>query len=427
MLLRLLLLGSIFAANSFTFGLDEPPPKRSVVFWISVDGIRPDYLDRFSAPFTNGLLASSAYTRELEPVFPSVTFVTHVSKATGALAGAHGITGNMFFDAEQDRLYRYPHWSDLLQSEPIWTTAARQGLRVASIDWPLSHAQSGPHATAYFGERYEATIPDEERIQRLIDLWQEDHGDAPLQLLMGYFVGPDSPGHRFGPNSPEMRESVEAMDALLARIYFQATKHFRATMGPEDEFWFIVTSDHGMGEVKQLVHLGRLTGVEGREEIVQVTTGSVGHLFFGKLAAAEREAAIDQALARLSEWDFAKAWRREELPEQWNYAHPTRTGDVVVALDPNYAFSRTADGVVSPVDPKRGPLGIHGHDPKEDANMLTLGIFHRYPQLLPPRDLGRVDSLRLHATVASLLGIQPAPDALAEPLQLLPDAVSAAR
>jgi len=100
------------------------------------------------------------------------------------------------------------------------------------------------------------------------------------------------------------------------------------------------------------------------------------------------------------------------LPEHWSYAHPTRTGDYVISLDAGYLFSRRPEGVTAPVSEGNGPLGMHGYDPQRYPEMNGLMVLWRYSEPLGGRDLGRVLSLELHASVAALLGIQPAETAM---------------
>src|SRR5688572_27629136 len=58
---------------------------KNVVLWISVDGFRGDYVDRGETPYLQSLMKHGAYTKQLVPVFPSLTFPSHVSEATGVL------------------------------------------------------------------------------------------------------------------------------------------------------------------------------------------------------------------------------------------------------------------------------------------------------------------------------------------------------
>ena len=102
---------------------------KNTVVWISMDGMRGDYLNRAPLPFFERLMREGAYSRRFHPVFPPITFPSHCAEATGVTVERHGITGNSFYDAATHQTYHYPGDGALLQAEPIWLTAARQGVR----------------------------------------------------------------------------------------------------------------------------------------------------------------------------------------------------------------------------------------------------------------------------------------------------------
>ncbi|MEX2381550.1 MAG: nucleotide pyrophosphatase/phosphodiesterase family protein [Opitutales bacterium] len=402
--------------------------RGDVVVWISVDGVRSDYLDCAETPFFDFLLENGAFSLEHDPVFPSVTFPSHVSQATGTTVAEHGITGNRFFEAApagsgdgEGRIHSYPADSGLLQAEPIWNTAQRQGLRVAVHDWPVSHAQKGENQTVYFTDRFNGALSDKERLDKLFTTWRSDteSASAPLSLVMGYIKGTDAAGHTFGPNSPEVDSAMAETDRLLGDFYHQVTALWRETMHEGESLYFIFSSEHGMSEVHTLVHVENLTGLEGQSGVHVITVANVANIHFdGPEPAAERKERIAHTLSRASEFDFIQAYRREDLPEAWGYNHSSRTGDVVLVMDEGYTFSRRANGITSPVNPAVGPLGMHGYDPATTPDMRTIALFHRYPQALNSGDLGPTHSLQLHPTVADLLKISPADGAKAHPIEL---------
>ena len=407
------------------FGREDPESGEPVtaVFWISVDGFRPDYLDRAETPFFDRILAEGAYSREHQVVFPSLTFPSHVSQATGVPVREHGIPMNRFYDSETGAQYHYPGDSRLLETEPIWTTAARQGLRVISLDWPLAHAQTGPHAAEIFDPEFPRGLSDAERLRRPFQRWLEDKAREPFRLTMGYAAGPDRPGHRYGPDSDEVIEAVERIDALLGAHYQALVARWNERMAAEDRFYFIITSDHGMSPVRTLVHPERLTGIEASEGVQLMFGANVAHVYLdSELPPEQRKNLTKTVLNRIDELPFARAHTRDTLPPEWAYDHPSRTGDLVIALDPGYSFSRTPEELTVDAAEAGGPLGMHGYDPREDPNMQTIAFFQRHPRPLGGVDLGPVHSLQLHPTVARLLNIQPAAGATAEPIELEPGA-----
>jgi predicted AlkP superfamily pyrophosphatase or phosphodiesterase len=398
---------------------NSPPARRDVVVWLSLDGLSSRYFERAKTPTFDHLRASGVSTLALEPVFPSITFPSHVSLATGVKVEEHGVPSNVFYDAKSDRTYAYPWYGTLLEAEPIWLTAARQERRVAVHDWPLSHGQRGRTTAVYFEPKFDITRTDEERLDKLLSVWSEDQGKAaaPLQLLMGYVVGTDKIGHQRGPDSHEVIAATEELDALLGSFVERATKIFDAQRVGKSQLYIVLTTDHGMAAVHTLVHLGRLADVEALDDVTQAATGSVGDLFFAS-DMPQREAAIDAALAKIREHKFARAWRRDEIPEAWGLRHPTRVGDILIALDLGYTFSRQPKEITAPVNPQRGPLGMHGYDPAQYDEMCGPAIFWRYPDALPARKLDRIDALQLHPTVCQLLGIKASSKAKAEPIVL---------
>lgn len=398
----------------------SPAAGQVTVVWISIDGVRPDYVDRADTPTLDRLIAAGVHTRELVPAFPSVTFSSHVSQATGTTVRHHGVPGNSFYDARRRRIYRYPPFANMVQAEPIWFTATRQGVRTAVLDWPMAHWQRGELQTAYSKERFDGRLSDRERLEELVDTWRGDSHEQPLRFLLTWIGELDKAGHEHGPDAPEVAAVMAETDELLGWFVDAIHTHWQAAAGEGDELYLILTTDHGMSDVHTLVNPFYLTGIDrGREDVVVVSTGNISHIHVDQVEGqADREALLAQALAKAGERDFVRAWRREDVPAAWEYDHATRTGDVILVLDPGYAFSNRPRAVVGSVEEHGGPRGMHGYDAEDDANMLGFALFHRWPEPLGGRQLGAVHSLQLHPTVARLLGIQPGEKAGGEPVAL---------
>lgn len=400
--------------------LDGEP--RTVIMWVSIDGVRPDYFERAHTPTFDRLIAEGAFSPALAPIFPSMTFPNHVSQSTGVTVDRHGVPLNSFFDRDRDRRFFYPGLPFLLEAEPIWNTATRQGLRVAVYDWVLSHRQEGANAAAYFGEKYDDNTTDRERIQQLLDTWRRDRHTQPLQLIMGYQVTPDKVGHEFGPDATEVDDSMQLMDRHVAKLVKDGLRLFRRRMQPNDVFYLILTSDHGMSEVHTVVQPHLLTGVtreEDREgDIILLSSANLAHVFLHRIEDdAEREARQAAIIESVQAHPFATIYTRDELPAEWGYAHPTRVGDLVVALDNGHSFGRRLETLTGTPQEAQAPVGMHGYDVATNPEMNGFALFWRYPEPIGGIDLGPTHSLQLHATVARMLGIEPAEGALNDPIR----------
>ena len=71
--------------------------RPTVTILISIDGFRPDYLDRGASPHLTRL-AADGVTAAMRPSFPSKTFPNHWTLVTGMVPDHHGITANRMED-----------------------------------------------------------------------------------------------------------------------------------------------------------------------------------------------------------------------------------------------------------------------------------------------------------------------------------------
>lgn len=385
------------------------PAGRAVVVWISVDGLRPDYVDRASTPTLHKLMREGAFSKELVPTVPSLTFPSHVSLATGVPVAGHGVPGNSFYDSADDKLYDYPALASLLQAEPIWLTAKRQGVRTLVHDWPLSQAQAGETRADYFLPTFDNAPTDAHRLQTLIDTWRNDAGAEPLRLIMGYVKGTDATGHTFGPDSREVEAKLAETDALLGKFLDDARAVFREKMSPADRLYILVTTDHGMARIRTIVNFKKLLSAPLPQEVRVLTGGGTAIVHLGKVPPDARAALKAQLLKDLARWDFAKAYEREALPPEWGMNHPTRVGEIVVMLKPGHAFNGRSPAATAPADKFPGVnRGAHGYIPAECPEMLGFLALWQHPEPAGAQDLGSMDALQIHPMVAKLLGVQPA-------------------
>ncbi|MGH7177085.1 MAG: alkaline phosphatase family protein [Tepidisphaeraceae bacterium] len=395
----------------------RPAPQRTVVVWVSVDGLRGDYVERADLSFLKGLAREGAFTTRLVPVFPSLTFSSHASQITGATVLVHGVPSNSFFDERTGKSYSFPDEAALFQCDPLWVTCAKQHVRSAVIDWPMSFNQPAPFRADYFNLKYDKDATDAQRLSQLIRVWQQDCRSPPLRLLIGYVHRPDTVAHKYGPDSAETMDAVRETDALLAAFHRRCIEVFEEKMGPQDELYFIVTTDHGMSPLRVQANLERMLGDAFDKRQKLITSGSVGNIYLSDVPEPQRMPMRDAILTQLRTYEFAEVFARDELPVRWQYAHPTRVGEVVVSLRRGYTFTSRKESATRPV-PTSGPLGMHGYAAEQNPEMLGFAVIWRYRRSMDGSDLGEVDSRRLAPTVAGLLHVAPPANATGEPLRL---------
>lgn len=381
-------------------------PSSTTVVWISLDGMRQDYLDRFAPPTLTRLAKEGAYSKDVVPVFPSLTFPNHIAQATGTTVDRHGIPLNAFFDQATLKTYTFPDEGDALRAEPIWVTAKRQGVGVATFDWPMSHAQHGPWASDFSWEKYDSQT-DEERLNKAIQILQSSKSAPPWRLIIAYMAQVDQTSHRSGPESDTTREAFLRADQQVDRFLQGVLKWFDSTHSSSDELYLLITTDHGMMPVHTLVNLELLMGAELAAGARSLTSGPVACINLVDVPADQKAKRADQILERLRGYPFVSAWKAQGVPERLKFRAEGRIGDVVVLLAPGYNLTTIRLSATQPVAAGAVP-GAHGYDPAVSPDMHGLAIVWRYRRTMNGVDLGPVQNAQWHATVAKWLGIRPA-------------------
>lgn len=194
---------------------------------ISLDGFRADFLQRGLTPRLNTLVRQGISPRYMRPSFPSVTFPNHYTLATGLYPESHGIVGNSFWDPELQAEFYYTDLQGSLDpkwwgGEPFWETAERQGIHTAVHMWPGSEVH-GARFQPSFVDKFDGNekLPNKAaRILKLLDMPGREDVLVDIertrpQLIAAYVPNFDADGHNFGPNSTEVRSSIQQVDTML--------------------------------------------------------------------------------------------------------------------------------------------------------------------------------------------------------------------
>ncbi len=341
----------------------------------------------------------------------------------------HGITGNDFYDTATKQVQHFPADAALLEAEPIWLTAERQGVRTLVFDWPLSQKQHAALHDEYFNETFDNAVTDAQRLDHILQTWRQDDDSGKARDSGGAVAVVDGVRRGDRPGGTPVRPRLAGnhggtpdarpRDRGLSRT--QAQAYWKQHAGPADRFYLLLTTDHGMSNVAQDANLEKMLGLpHGQKEIALETAGGIGNVFLDQVPAGpERDARMAAFLEKLKTYPFARAYRRADLPPAWDYANPTRTGDIVVVLSRGYTFNRAAtQPAVAASEINGGPKGMHGYPVEDDPEMYGVMFLARYPQAFGGKDLGEVNWDQYHPTVAKLLGIKPADGARGKPLAI---------
>jgi alkaline phosphatase D len=352
---------------------------------ISIDGYRHDYTKLFSPPNMTRLMQGGTWAKGLIPVFPSLTFPNHYSIVTGVRADKHGIVSNEFYDPKRAARYKL---SDRIAvrdgtwygGEPLWIAASKQGMVSASYFWVGSDANiQETYPTYYFD--YNGSVSNDDRIDQVLNWLKLPDANRP-HLILSYFSDVDSAGHKYGPDSKEVKEAVLGIDRSIGRL-LDGLETIDLPVN------IIVVSDHGMAPIKEKIYLSDYIDLDG----IRVE-GKGAH----SLLYIEDEEIREQAYKGLKKVPHLTVSKPSELPAEYGYTKNPRVGDIVLNADESYYIELIHPLVAS----NQGVT--HGYNPKTTPSMQ--GIFYaKGPNIKGLGEFKSFDNIHIYPFVMTLLGL----------------------
>ncbi|HYB13783.1 MAG TPA: ectonucleotide pyrophosphatase/phosphodiesterase [Myxococcota bacterium] len=377
-----------------------------VVILLSWDGVRYDYLEKGEFPALARVQKEGARAEKLVTVFPSLTFPSHVTLATGANVEHHGIVANSFRDRVRGK-FQYENDASWLEAEPIWVAAERQGVHSAVFFWVGSETDWRGVGASYRKAPFDSHVSEEAKVQQIL-AWLDLPAPQRPRLVLSWWHGADAAGHRYGPDSPKIPEALAEQDHALAQLL--AGLDARAVWSYAT---LVIVSDHGMAAVHEPVDLLAPLKAKGIEAEL-IPSNGLAHLW---LTEPSR---LGEALSALGALPGVTVWAGDAVPKTLHYAFPGRMGDVVAVTTPPRFFvaPHTLQGVTGGMD-----HGAHGFDPELPE---MGGIFLAMGRGVPHgARLPAVHAIDVAPTVARILGIDAPRNSEGAPIPGLANEVSA--
>jgi predicted AlkP superfamily pyrophosphatase or phosphodiesterase len=373
-----------------------PAPLRSApVLLVSLDGVRPDYLQRGITPNLSSLARSGVRAEWMNPSYPSLTFPNHYTLVTGLRPDRHGIVNNTMWDEQlgdfalsnRDAVGDARWWS----GEPIWVSAEKAGIRTATMFWPGSEA-AVQGVRPWQWREFDFRIPIDRRVDEALQ-WLSSPAPERPQLVTLYFEHVDSAGHSGGPDSDKVAAALRQVDAGIGRLLAGLE-----TRGMLDKVNIIVVSDHGMAATSPKRSM-IVEDLVAPDDARAVSTGQV----VGFTPQPGREAVAEQKL--LGKHGPVECWRKQDMPARWHYGSHPRIPPIVCQADEGWLLVKRAtyeNGIG--IGWQGG--GSHGYDPALPS-MRAIFIAHG-PAFRQGMTIPAFDNVDVYPLLAHLLGVAPA-------------------
>lgn len=379
----------------FVLAARADAPRDRIVILVALDGFRWDYVERLKPPTLARFAKEGVRAESMIPSFPTLTFPNLYTLVTGLRPQRHGIIANHMFDPEWQAHFalgsasvRDGRWWG---GEPIWVTAQKQGVRSACMFWPGSETEIGG-VRPWDWRIYDGKLPAEARVQTVID-WLALPAPERPRLITLYFHEADSAGHRFGTESPELKDAVKEVDAALAQLLAGVKR-----LALEEAVNLVLVSDHGMTEVSG----------ERTIALSDLVSPAVQVEFSGAVAGLRPPPeGVEDTYARLqADQKHFRVYRRAEVPERLYFRDHRRIPPLVLIADEGWMLIKRP--LLDDSARENFQRASHGFDPalpSMGATFLAWGPACKAGATLPP-----FENIHVYSLVCAMLGLTPAPN-----------------
>jgi predicted AlkP superfamily pyrophosphatase or phosphodiesterase len=364
-------------------------PETNYLVVLSMDGFRWDYPEMAATPNLDAMASNGVRAERFVPSFPTTTFASHYTMATGLHPDKHGILVNRFYCPMLDADYNKGDRSTaedgrFYGGEPIWVTAENQNMTTAAFYWVGSEADVQGVRPAYW-KLYDHNFPYEQRIDTIIH-WLSLPTEKRPQLIMWYFDEPDSSGHLFGPDAEELIPIITRLDSLVG-VFIAKMKQ----LPHAERINFIVVSDHGMSAlspdrevfIDHYVDTTMIALIDGWNPTMNIKA---------------KEGKVDELYESLKNVEGLQVWKHGEVPERLHHGTHPRTHDLILLAENGWTISWSWR-------PNRSEA-THGFDNQfEDMHAIfyAMGPSFKTNQISKP-----IYTIDLYPLMAHLLQLEPA-------------------
>lgn len=384
---------------------------------ISLDGFHPHYISAAVTPNLHKMLVEDYGAPYMTPSFPSSTFPNHWTLVTGLYPSEHGIVGNTFFDPKLKKQFINTNpdfglnpefWQG---GEPLWKTAAKNGIRSAIHMWPGSEVPTIGDDGPLFCDKYNGTEPLPSKVDRVM-LWLDiaDLNQRP-ELILAYVPTIDQIGHKFGITGENLTNALSEVDDFIGLV-----KQELSLRNLNHIVNLVVVSDHGMAPTSN----DRLLFLDDVAPMDKIEHTDGWPLFglrpFSKFTVDEIFEEIKRKFDEMGEAITANfnLYRVEDIPPEWHFGGKMKEHRFNYRLAPIWIIPNVGYSVITRKKFEENgndyyPKGVHGYNNTEllmRAIFLAQGPYFE-TKLSDEKKVLPFENVEVYNIICDSLGIKP--------------------
>ncbi len=418
--------------------------KRKKVILISLDALGDTDLEYVKTlPHFSRIMEEGAWCSSVNSVYPSLTFPSHASIATGCVPDSHGVVNNYMF-LPFEKIPKWNSFASVLKRKAIWDYANENHKKVLSMSWPVSAGAKMTYSmpemapakpkiwnmSTFFAQldvlrKYGTpkfaieTLLSKRNLpkswflgkqpqldQAMIKCFEDAIRKKDFDIAMLHIYGMDDAKHTVGTQGPEIKRYLRAYDRFVGRLmdYCDSRDGENVTL--------MVTGDHGQKDVRQAIYgnliledMGYLTFREGQlsEYGIYMDGGDGMAYLYVREGADITQEDIDKAAARFEEVPGVLKVMR---PEEFRPLGCDSRAALVLEAAGGYSFESgyEAKALEDPFRTMESHYkGLHGYLPDTDGYRT---MFFCYGQDVAPVRIERMGIIDILPTLLSWMDMK---------------------
>ena len=406
---------------------------------ISIDALNSiDFEYVKQLPTFQSFISNGSIVRQIDSVYPSVTYTCHTSIITGTYPDKHGIFANEIYNPENPEHQEWYWYEKDIKVPSLFDYAKQANLTTANVLWPVM--AGGPidyncpeiwsvsdksYFSLFWKYGTKSLIPilckniksfKGNKQPYLDDFVEAVSTDIIIKkkpnLLCLHLIELDHERHVLGLKDQKTKDVLTRMDQRIQRIISATQK-----AGIYDQTTFVVLGDHGAKDFKYVIYLNTLFAENGFIEIDEqkniqnwkVYANSCGgsvQIHIHKKCDEEERLAIEDYIGKLSVMPdtFAKKiYNQEELSRKFHLDGPF---DFMIEAKEGYIFRNSIQDqwLKHRAAVPNCYIAEHGYEPNH-KNLKTL-LFAKGNKIKKGVQLESASIVDEGPTFARILGLQ---------------------